>query len=187
MEDFDELVDAFALIENTIIDDPPHPITRDGGVFKNGVDDDLDELRSLSSNARGKLADFESEQRELTGIKNLKVGFNKVFGYIEISKGNIGLAPENYERKQTLVNAERYITQGVKRSRDKILNLEKKMIAIENKLYDKLKHSMLEFVPRIRKMALQNCKVLTYWLLLHRWQTNIIMSDQCLLKTLSLR
>src|SRR5262252_3152611 len=129
----DELSDLRQKIEQTIVAEPPLTLS-EGGVIAAGVDRDLDELRDLSRNSKQYLAQLEQRERERTGIGSLKVKFNSVFGYyIEISKANLHLAPTDYERKQTLVNAERFTTPELKEYESKILDAQEKIVEIERR------------------------------------------------------
>ena len=112
----------------------------DGGAIRDGFDPRLDELRDISRNSRTYLAQIEQRERTRTGIASLKVRFNNVFGYyIEISKANLHLAPADYERKQTLVNAERFTTPELKELEGKILEAEEKILAIEREIFEQLR------------------------------------------------
>jgi DNA mismatch repair protein MutS len=126
------------LLQRALVDNPPMMI-RDGGVIREGFDAELDELRNLSSNAGTYLAELERRERERTGITTLKVGYNRVHGYyIEISRGQSGQAPIDYQRRQTLKNAERYITPELKAFEDKALSAQSRALAREKALYDDL-------------------------------------------------
>jgi DNA mismatch repair protein MutS len=126
------------LIARTIAPSPPM-LVRDGGVIADGVDPQLDELRSIARDSKSILLEIETRERERTGINSLKIRYNSVFGYyIEISKSNLAKAPADYIRKQTLANAERYITPDLKVLEEKIVGAEEKAIAIELRLYDQL-------------------------------------------------
>ncbi|HEX6641726.1 MAG TPA: DNA mismatch repair protein MutS, partial [Thermoanaerobaculia bacterium] len=126
------------LIARTIAPSPPM-LVRDGGVIADGVDAQLDELRSIARDSKSILLEIETRERERTGINSLKIRYNSVFGYyIEISKSNLARAPADYIRKQTLANAERYITPDLKVLEEKIVGAEEKAIAIELRLYDEL-------------------------------------------------
>jgi DNA mismatch repair protein MutS len=126
-------------IEKALADDPPLSIG-DGGVIRNGFNEELDELRSLSTNAKDWIATLQKTERERTKISSLKVSYNKVFGYyIEISNANKDKAPDNYIRKQTLVNGERFITPELKEYEDKILNAQENISNLEYKLFDELR------------------------------------------------
>lgn len=155
LRDFDDLTEVHEILEHALLDDAPFSI-REGGIFKSGYHELLDELRDISEHGNDKLAQYEAKEKENTGIKNLKVSFNRVFGYyIEISKGNVKNVPDYYIRKQTLVNAERYITPELKAIEDKVLNAQEKMKALEGELYEELKEQMLEYVSKIRHMAMK--------------------------------
>ncbi|MCL1789629.1 MAG: DNA mismatch repair protein MutS, partial [Oscillospiraceae bacterium] len=138
-ENIDGLSDISALIENAILPEPP-AITRDGGYINNGFNQELDRLRALTDGGKALLSDIEERERAATGIKNLKIGYNRVFGYyLEISKANIGGAPEHYHRKQTLANAERYITEELKKIEDDILSAKEKAIELEAEILKDVK------------------------------------------------
>ncbi len=126
------------LLQRALIDNPPM-VVRDGGVIRDGFDTELDELRNLSSNAGDYLLDLETRERARTGISTLKVGYNRVHGYyIEISRGQSDQAPIDYQRRQTLKNAERYITPELKQFEDKALSAQSRALAREKALYDDL-------------------------------------------------
>ncbi|MDQ7815673.1 MAG: DNA mismatch repair protein MutS [Melioribacteraceae bacterium] len=128
-------------IELAITDDPPLALS-DGGVIRKGYNPELDEIRSLSSNAKDWIANLQKTERERTKISSLKVSYNKVFGYyIEISHANKDKVPDDYIRKQTLVNSERFITPDLKEYEDKILNAEEKIAKLEFELYDQIRNS----------------------------------------------
>ena len=121
------------------VDDEPPVLARDGGVIAEGFDAELDELRNLQSNSLGFLSELETRERESSGIKTLKVGYNKVHGYfIEISKGASAQAPEHYTRRQTLKNAERYITEELKAYEDKVFSARERALSRERELYEQL-------------------------------------------------
>src|SRR5262249_11389543 len=118
----DELADLRQRIEKAIVPEPPISLS-DGGVLRPGVDPELDQIRDLSRNSKQYLAQIEQRERQRTGIASLKVKFNNVFGYyLEVSKPNLHLVPDDYERKQTLVNAERFTTPELKEYESKILD-----------------------------------------------------------------
>jgi DNA mismatch repair protein MutS len=124
-------------------------------VIAAGVDKDLDELRDLSRNSKQYLAQVEQRERERTGIGSLKVKFNSIFGYyIEISKANLHLSPADYERKQTLVNAERFTTPELKEYESKILDAQEKIVDIERRLFAELRSAIAAEAKRIRQTAL---------------------------------
>ena len=135
----ENLYDIAKLIEKAIRDDAPSTIS-DGGIIKTGYNSELDELIMISRDGKGKLAKMETEQKSLTGINSLKVRYNKVFGYyIEIPKTHINSIPPHYVRKQTLVNAERYITEELKTYEAKVLGAQEKRITLEYKLFNEIR------------------------------------------------
>ena len=141
------------LIERTIVDNPPIQI-KEGGIIKEDVNAELDYFRDLLSGGEEWLKNFEESEKETTGIKNLKVGYNKVFGYyIEITNSNINMVPENYIRKQTLTNAERFITEELKKHEDDVLSAKFKSTELEYKLYCDFREYSKEFVTKIREIA----------------------------------
>ncbi|TDJ42405.1 MAG: DNA mismatch repair protein MutS [Gammaproteobacteria bacterium] len=140
-------------LETAIIEDPPLLI-RDGGVIAEGYDEELDELRGLSTNADSFLTNLEQRERERTGISTLKVGYNRVHGfYIEISKGQADKAPDNYIRRQTLKGAERYITPELKSFEDQVLSARERALAREKYLYEELLSSHLAVLGELQQMA----------------------------------
>jgi DNA mismatch repair protein MutS len=155
----DELGDLRQKIEQTVIAEPPLTLS-DGGVIAAGVDKDLDELRDLSRNSKQYLTRVEQRERERTGIGSLKVKFNSIFGYyLEISKANLHLAPIDYERKQTLVNAERFTTPELKEYESKILDAQEKIVEIERRLFAELRSAIAAEAKRIRQTALALAEV----------------------------
>jgi DNA mismatch repair protein MutS len=150
----DEMVDLREKIDRMLVSEPPLTLS-DGGVIATGVDKDLDELRDLSRNSKQYLAQVETRERERTGIGSLKVKFNSIFGYyIEISKTNLHLSPSDYERKQTLVNAERFTTPELKEYESKILDAQEKIVEIERRLFAELRTAIAAQARRIRQTAL---------------------------------
>lgn len=148
-----EFPELHALLDNAIIDEPPILI-RDGGVIKTGFDSELDELREISENADDYLAKLELREQEKTGISTLKVGYNRVHGfYIEISRGQAESAPEHYIRRQTLKNAERFITPELKEFEDKALSAQAKALAREKFLYETVIETLTSELPDLQKMA----------------------------------
>jgi DNA mismatch repair protein MutS len=141
------------IIGNSIIDDPPvNP--KNGGFIRSGIDKKLDELKNLTLKSRDWMDKFEQEERKKTGISSLKVKFNKVFGfYIEISKANLHLAPDRYDRKQTLVNAERFITKELKHHEQIVLEAEEQIFTIEYLLFLKTTNKVLAYVQDIQLVA----------------------------------
>src|SRR5271157_347607 len=153
-EQCDELGDLRARIVSSLEDEPPLTLA-DGGVIRAGVDPGLDELRNLSRNSKQYIAQIEQRERQRTGIGSLKVKFNSVFGYyLEISKANLHLAPADYERKQTLVNAERFTTPELKEYEAKVLDAQEKMVEIERRLFAELRSAIAAEARRIRQTAL---------------------------------
>jgi DNA mismatch repair protein MutS len=150
----DELSDLRQRIDSTIIPEPPISLS-DGGVIQPGADRELDQLRDLSRNSKQFLAQIEQRERLRTGIGSLKVKFNSIFGYyLEISKANSHLAPPDYERKQTLVNAERFTTPELKEYESKILDAQEKIVDIERRLFAELRSGIAGEARRIRQTAL---------------------------------
>src|ERR1700693_1674471 len=155
----DELGDLREKVDGTLVPEPPLTLS-DGGVIAAGVDKDLDELRDLSRNSKQYLAQVETRERERTGIGSLKVKFNSIFGYyIEISKANLHLSPADYERKQTLVNAERFTTPELKEYESKILDAQEKIVEIERRLFAELRSAIAAEAKRIRQTALALAEV----------------------------
>src|SRR5690606_36836398 len=141
------------LLASAIVPQPPL-LARDGGVFADGYDTELDELRRLSTHADRFLVDLEQREREATGIATLKVGYNRVHGYfIEISKGQSGKAPAHYTRRQTLTGAERYITEELKQFEDKVLSARERSLAREKLLYEQLLEQLNEDLESLRRCA----------------------------------
>ncbi len=150
----DELGDLHDRIVSSLEDEPPLTLA-DGGVIRSGVDAELDELRDLSRNSKQYIAQIEQRERQRTGIGSLKVKFNSVFGYyLEISKANLHLAPNDYERKQTLVNAERFTTHELKEYEAKVLDAQEKIVESERRLFAELRTAIAAEARRIRQTAL---------------------------------
>ena len=155
----DDLADLHDRIQQTIVPEPPLTLN-EGGVIASGIDHDLDDLRSLSRNSKQYVAQIEERERQRTGIGSLKVKFNSVFGYyIEISKSNLHLAPADYERKQTLVNAERFTTPELKEYEAKILDAQDKIVDIERRIFAELRAAVAAEAKRIRHTALAIAEV----------------------------
>lgn len=151
--DIDPLEDIRELLVKSIQDEPPVSL-KDGGVIAAGYNAELDELRALVSGARDYIARMESEQREQTGIKSLKIAYNKVFGYyIEVTRSNLGMVPETYIRKQTLANCERYIIQELKELEEKLLSAHDKATALEHRLFEEVRVSVARNLGRIQRTA----------------------------------
>jgi len=155
----DELSDLRSRIDTTIVAEPPISLS-DGGVIASGIDRELDELRDLSRNSKQYLAQIEQRERQRTGIGSLKVKFNSIFGYyLEVSKPNLHLVPSDYERKQTLVNAERFTTPELKEYEAKILDAQEKIVEIERRLFAELRTAIAGEAKRIRQTALALAEV----------------------------
>ena len=151
----DTLDDVYYLLEKSINEDAPITV-KEGGLIKDGYSPELDELKSISSGSKDFILKMEQDERERTGIKNLKVGFNKVFGYyIEVSKGNIPLIKEEYgyDRKQTLANCERFITPLLKEKENIILGAEEKIVNLEYKLFMEIRDYVKEFIGKIQQVS----------------------------------
>lgn len=149
----DTLEDIYHLIEDAIVDEPPIAI-REGGIIKEGFHETIDSLRRAKTDGKNWLAALEEEDRERTGIKNLRIKYNKVFGYyFEVTNSYKDLVPEDYIRKQTLANAERYTTPRLKELEDSILNAEDKLYALEYDLFCEIRDAIFAEIERIQKTA----------------------------------
>ncbi|UCG38052.1 MAG: DNA mismatch repair protein MutS, partial [bacterium] len=141
------------LLHSCLVDNPPGTL-RDGGVFREGYHPDLDDLRAMARDGRKYLSGLENRERSSTGIGSLKVGFNKVFGYyLEVTNAHKELVPPEWIRKQTLVNAERYITEELKGLEDRILSAQERMVLLERELFEELRRSVLEHTRRLQETA----------------------------------
>ena len=153
VEDFDVLSDIYALLNQAIRDNPSISM-KDGNIIREGYNSELDELRVASREGKKWIANLQEAERERTKIQTLKVRFNKVFGYfIEITKSQLSKVPEDYIRRQTLVNAERFVTPELKKMESKILGSEERMIALETELFSEIRDQVGQFVGRIQKTA----------------------------------
>ncbi len=149
----DLLPELVGLLAESIVDDPPF-VLRDGGLIRPGYDAELDELRTISREGKGWIAKLEQQERERTGIHSLKVKYNKVFGYfIEVTKSNLERVPDDYQRKQTLTNAERFITPGLKEYEAKVLGAEERMVELEYNLFQRIRLKAAAEGPRIQGSA----------------------------------
>ncbi len=152
-EKLDVLDDIKELLYDAIIDEPPVN-AREGGVIKDGYNENVDEYRTAQREGKNWLAQVQADERERTGIKTLKVGYNKVFGYyIEVSKGQVSQVPEYYVRKQTLVNGERYITPKLKEIENIIIGAEERLVRLENHLFDDVKQKICAQIERLKTTA----------------------------------
>lgn len=153
-ENLDCLEDVYTLLDKSILETPSISL-KDGDIIKSGYNKTIDELRYAKSNGKQWIASLEEEERKITGIKSLKIGYNKVFGYyIEITKSNLELVPENrYIRKQTLTNCERYITPELKEVEDKILGAQDKLIQLEYDVFVEIRNRVEKEIDRLKKSA----------------------------------
>ena len=152
-KNFDLMSDIAELLDMSISDDAPISL-KDGYVIKGGYNQELDELRLLTKNGKEWILSAEAEERERTGIKTLKIGYNKVFGYyIEVTKLNAEMVPDYYIRKQTLVNAERYITPQLKEMENKVLSASEQFIALEGQLFEEIRGKVVAEIDRLKKVC----------------------------------
>ncbi len=158
-EQMDELNDLCDLIDTSIMDEPPITI-KEGGIIKEGCNEEIDKLRNAKTEGKTWLAELESKERDKTGIRNLKIKFNKVFGYyLEVTNSNKNLVPNYFTRKQTLANAERYITPELKELEDIILGAEDKLFALEYDLFNDVRDRIAAEVVRIQTTAKAVAKI----------------------------
>ena len=152
-EELDTLDDIYELVEKAIVEEPPIGV-KDGGLIKVGYDPEIDKLKLATTEGKKWIIELETNEREQTGIKGLKVGFNKVFGYfIEVTKSNLSLVPERYIRKQTLANCERYITEELKTLENQILGAEERVIILEYNAFCEIRDAIEKQIQRIQKTA----------------------------------
>ena len=150
----DMLEDIHDLIEASIVEEPPLTI-KEGGIIKKGYNEEIDKLKTATTEGKNWILQLEAEEREKTGIKGLKVGFNRVFGYyIEVTKSNLSLVPERYIRKQTLTNCERFITEELKNLENQILGAEEKVITLEYNAFIEIRDKIEAQIQRIQKSAM---------------------------------
>jgi len=151
--DWDNLLDVIDLIDKAVVENPP-AVMKDGGVIKDGFNKELDELRSILRDGKSWITRLEEQEKKKTGITTLKVRYNKIYGYyIEVTKKNLDAVPENYIRKQSLVNCERFVSQELKKYEEKIMGAEEKIIALENKILQILREKVAKEGKRVQKMA----------------------------------
>jgi DNA mismatch repair protein MutS len=149
----DPLEDILTLIDNAIAEEPPISV-KEGGIIKNGYNDEVDELHGLMKDGKGFLTGIETQEREKTGIRTLKIGYNRVFGYyIEVTNSNIAQVPDSYIRKQTLTNCERYITQELKELEGRVLSAQERAVQLEYELFDNIRKSVAEQLHRVQNTA----------------------------------
>ncbi len=158
-KELDTLEDIFSLIDNAIVEEPPIMI-KEGGIFKEGFNEEVDKYRHAKTEGKTWLADLEARERERTGIKGLKIKYNKVFGYyLEVTNSYKDMVPADYTRKQTLANAERYITPELKELEDIILGAEDKLFSLEYDLFSELRDTIAKEVIRIQTTAKAIAKI----------------------------
>ena len=152
-EQLDDLADLKAEIDRAIVDEPPFTV-REGGMIRPGYSEEIDRLHDIMSGGKGMLTDIEVREKERTGIKNLRVGYNRVFGYyIEVAKGQVHLVPDDYIRKQTLTNGERYITQELKELENTILTAKDRVVALEYEAFSNLRQWLADQAARVQATA----------------------------------
>ena len=152
-EKLDELQDIYELIDKAIVEDPPMTV-KDGGIIKLGYDSEIDKLKTAQTEGKNWLIKLEAEEKEKTNIKNLKIGFNKVFGYfIEVTKSNLDQVPDRYIRKQTLTNAERYITEELKSLENQILGAEERVVSLEYNVFTKIREEISKNIKRLQRTS----------------------------------
>ena len=151
--ELDTLDDVYDIIDKTIVDEPPISV-KEGGLIKLGYDEEIDKLKTATTDGKNWIINLETEEREKTGIKGLKIGFNKVFGYyIEVTKSNISLVPDRYIRKQTLTGGERYITEELKNLENQILGAEEKVVNLEYNVFVEVRDKIESQIERVQKSA----------------------------------
>ena len=152
-DQLDPLQDLKEAIEKTIVDEPPF-VLREGGMIRDGANEELDKLRKIQNGGTGMLTAIEAREKEATGIRNLRVGYNRVFGYyIEVAKGQLNLVPDHYIRKQTLSTGERYITQELKELESTILGAKDRIVSLEYEIFTQLRAHVSEQSQRVQKTA----------------------------------
>ena len=148
------VTDVISLVARSIADDPPAN-TRDGGIVRDGFDKELDDLRSILRDSKAWISRMENSERQRTGIKSLKVGYTGVFGYyLEVSKANLHLVPENYQRKQTLANAERFITPELKETEAKVISAQERSVALEQEIFARVRSVVATHAREIQSRAI---------------------------------
>ena len=153
LDDLDDLSDLKNLIDRAVVDDPPFTV-REGGMIRAGYSEEVDRLKDIMNGGKGSLSAIEAAEKEKTGIKNLRVGFNRVFGYyIEVAKSQTVLVPADYIRKQTLANCERYITQELKELESTILTAKDRIVALEYELFTELRQKLADQSARVLATA----------------------------------
>jgi DNA mismatch repair protein MutS len=151
--ELDDLPDVRDALDRTLIDEPP-AVARDGGVIRDGVDPEIDDLRGISRSGKQRIAEMEDAERRRTGISSLKIRYNRVFGYyIEVSKSNLGSVPPDYHRKQTIAGGERFITPDLKAYEEKVLGADERIVEREVEIFDALRGRVAAEAPRIQDTA----------------------------------
>lgn len=149
----DELSDVYDLIERAITDDPPVSV-KEGGIIKPGFDEEVDRLRDAAANGKEWILSLETREREKTGIKNLRIGYTKVYGYyIEVTKSYLHLVPKEYTRKQTLANCERYVTEELREMEETVLGAESRVVELEYRLFVEIRRKVASQASRIKQTA----------------------------------
>ena len=154
-KDIDLCQDLYEMINGAIVENPPITL-KDGGIFVKGYNEELDHVREIGKNGKNWILNLENKERERTGVKSLKIGYNRVFGYyIEVTKANLDQIKEEYGyiRKQTLTNAERFITQELKEQEDGIIHAQERSIRLENELFDNLLNVIKEYLPKLHDLS----------------------------------
>lgn len=182
----DPMEDVLSLLDSAISPDAPANI-KDGGVIRKGYSAELDELRSVGTDGKAWVDAMEQREREATGIKNLRIGYNRVFGYyIEVTKSMIDLVPYHYQRKQTLANAERYITEELKELEYKILSASERLLELEAQLFGEVKQALISTTERLQSNAVEIAKLDVYQsfaeVAVSNKYTKPILSEQPILK-----
>ena len=153
LKQIDAMPDIYALLEQAIAEDPPQSV-KEGGIIKDGYDKEIDRLREASRKSKIWIAELEEQEKKETGIKNLKIGYNKIFGYfIEVTKSYLSQVPYRYIRKQTLANCERFVTPELKEMEETILNADEKSMRLEYSLFMKIRDELAKDICRIQKSA----------------------------------
>src|SRR3982751_3556300 len=151
--ELDDLADVRDALDRTLLDEPP-AVARDGGLVRDGVDPELDDLRGISRSGKQRIAEMEDAERARTGISSLKIRYNRVFGYyIEVSKSNLGHVPADYHRKQTIAGGERFITPGLKEYEEKVLGADERIVEREVEIFEALRAKVAAEAPRIQDTA----------------------------------
>ncbi len=151
--ELDDLADVRDELDRTLIDEPP-AVAREGGLVRDGIDAELDELRAISRSGKQRIAEMEEAERARTGISSLKIRYNRVFGYyIEVSKSNLAHVPADYHRKQTIAGGERFITPGLKEYEEKVLGADERIVEREIEIFEALRSKVASEAPRIQDTA----------------------------------